>query len=174
MSRDEQTRQVNRANALRARSMQNPKKEERERELQLVPNAALRSESQMQREAVSVVRRAWLEDQVRRSKKSAASLQNAVYGDEAIVEYLTEGGGHLVDSPKSMLGFSLLPHARAALVRIATYVLEHIRLSAVKQFRSEVRDALIGRPVLFRSSLGDAGGTQALEILRSRCRGWIR
>ncbi|WP_240703562.1 rod shape-determining protein [Thermomonas aquatica] len=165
-SRNEQTRQVNRANALRALAMQIDEPKRREQELLFIPNVALRSESQMEREAVSAVRRAWLENQVRRSKKSAASLQHAVYGDQAIVAYLTEGGGHLVDSPKSMLGFSLLPHARVVLVRIATYVLEHIRLSAVQQLRSEVRSALIGRPVRFRSSLGDAGEIQALEILR--------
>ena len=65
-----------------------------------------------------------------------------------------------------MLGFALGSHARSVLLRIATYVLEHIRLSAVQQLRSDVRSALIGRPVRFRSSIGDAGGIQALQILR--------
>jgi hypothetical chaperone protein len=164
-SRNEQLRQVSRASALRARAMQMPD-QARDLELSLIPNVVLRSESQMRKEAISAVRRAWLENQVRTSKKSAASLQNAVYGDQAIEAYLTEGGGHLVDSPKSMLGFALGSHARAVLLRIATYVLEHIRLSAVQQLRSDVRTALIGRPVRFRSSIGDAGGIQALEILR--------
>ena len=165
-SRNEQARQASRARALRARAMQIPEQARRELELSLIPNVALRSELQLQKEAISAVRRRWLEDQVRTSRTSAASLQHAVYGDQAIEAYLTEGGGHLVDSPKSMLGFALGSHARAVLLRIATYVLEHIRLSAVQQFRTEVRSALIGRPVRFRSSIGDAGGLQALEILR--------
>lgn len=165
-SKSEQTRQVNRANALRARAMQIPDQVRRERDLSLIPNVVRRTDLEIEKEAIGAVRRGWLEDQVRTSKKSAASLQNAVYGDQAIEAYLTEGGGHLVDSPKSMLGFALGSHARAVLLRIATYVLEHIRLSAVQQFRTDVRSALIGRPVRFRSSIGDAGELQALEILR--------
>lgn len=165
-SRNEQARRLNRANALRARAMQMPDQAKRDRELSLIPDVVLRSEAQLQKEAVSAIRRGWLEDQVRTSRRSAASLQDAVYGDQAIEAYLTEGGGHLVDSPKSMLGFALGSHARSVLLRIATYVLEHIRLSAVQQLRSDVRSALIGRPVRFRSSIGDAGGIQALEIIR--------
>ena len=165
-SRNEQARRVSRANALRARAMQIPEQARRDRELSLIPDVVLRSEAQMQKEAVSAVRRGWLEDQVRTSRRSAASLQDAVYGDQAIEAYLTEGGGHLVDSPKSMLGFALGSHARSVLLRIATYVLEHIRLSAVQQLRSDVRSALIGRPVRFRSSIGESGGIQALAILR--------
>lgn len=165
-SRNEQARRVSRASALRARAMQIPEQARRDRELSLIPDVVLRSEAQMLKEAVSAVRRGWLEEQVRSSRRSAASLQDAVYGDQAIEAYLTEGGGHLVDSPKSMLGFALGSHARSVLLRIATYVLEHIRLSAVQQLRSDVRSALIGRPVRFRSSIGDAGGIQALEILR--------
>jgi hypothetical chaperone protein len=164
-SRNEQARQASRASALRARALQMPD-QARDLELGLIPNVVLRSESQIRKEAVAAVRRAWLEHQVRTSRTSAASLQDAVYGDQAIEAYLTEGGGHLVDSPKSMLGFSLGSHARAVLLRIATYVLEHIRLSAVQQLDGDIRSALIGRPVRFRSSIGDAGGTQALAILR--------
>lgn len=165
-SRNEQLRRVNRASALRARALQITDPARRDRELSLIPEVVLRPEAQMLRDAISVVRRGWLEGQVRTSSRSAASLQDAVYGEQAIEAYLTEGGGHLVDSPKSMLGFALGSHARSVLLRIATYVLEHIRLSAVQQLRSDVRSALIGRPVRFRSSIGDAGGIQALEILR--------
>ena len=165
-SRNEQSRRVSRASALRARAMQISDQAKRDRELSLIPDVVLRPEAQMQKDAISVVRRGWLEEQVRTSRRSAASLQDAVYGDQAIEAYLTEGGGHLVDSPKSMLGFALGSHARSVLLRIATYVLEHIRLSAVQQLRTDIRSALIGRPVRFRSSIGNAGGIQALEILR--------
>lgn len=165
-SQNEQRRQSNRANALRAATMKINDPDKRQLEQSLIPTVVLRTEAEMRSEAIKAVRRAWLEDQVRSSSKSAASLQNAVYGDEAIEAYLTEGGGHLVDSPKTMLGFALGSHARTVLLRIATYILEHIRLTAVQQLGTEVRSAVIGRPVRFRSSIGDAGGLQALEILR--------
>ena len=165
-SRNEQTRHINRSKALQEQALRIKNPDERAAQLSLISEVVPRSEVQMRREAIVAVRRAWLEEQVRNTKKSAASLQNAVYGDDAIKAYLTEGGGHLVDSPKTMLGYQLGSHARAVLQRIATYVLEQIRLTAVEQFRTNIRTAVIGRPVRFRSSIGDAGGLQALEILR--------
>ena len=165
-SQNEQRRQANRTKALQAAAMKIKNSDARGREQSLIPTITIRTEEQMRSEATKAVRRAWLEEQVRRSSNSPASLQNAVYGDEAIEAYLTEGGGLLVDSPKTMLGFALGSHARTILLRIATYILEHIRLTAVQQLGTEVRSAVIGRPVRFRSSIGDAGGLQALEILR--------
>ena len=48
---------------------------------------------------------------------------------------------------------------------LAAHILEHIRLTATQQLGTSVRVATIGRPVQFRSSLGPAGGEQALDIL---------
>lgn len=130
------------------------------------PGQARRSDLELRRDAVRAVRRQWLERQVREARASAASLQNAVYGEEAVEAYLAEGFGNLVQSPKSMLGYQLAPHVRQTIVGIAGYILEHIRLSASQQFGANVRAAVLGRPVMFRSSMGAAGGDQALEILR--------
>lgn len=124
-----------------------------------------RSEAQLYRDAVQVVRRQWLEEQVRESEDSAADLQDAVFGEDAIDRFLEEGSGHLVQSPKSMLGYDLLPRARQTITGIAAHILEHIRLAASQQLGTPVRIATIGRPVQFRSSMGDAGGEQALDIL---------
>ena len=165
-SRNEQARQISRADALRKQALKDTHPARQREKLSLVPTVAVRTELEMRREAVTAVRRHWLESQVRDAKDSVASLQNAVYGDAAIEAYLTDGGGHLVDSPKTMLGYALGTHARSVLQRIATYILEHIRLTAVQQLGADVRSAVIGRPVRFRSSLGDAGGVQAIEILR--------
>ena len=77
-SRNEQSRRVSRASALRARAMQIPEQARRDRELSLIPDVLLRSEAQMQKEAISAVRRGWLEEQMRSSRRSAASLQDAV------------------------------------------------------------------------------------------------
>ncbi|MBN7138864.1 heat-shock protein Hsp70 [Lysobacter enzymogenes] len=130
------------------------------------PGQLRRSDVELRRDAVRAVRRQWLERQVREARASAASLQNAVYGEEAVEAYLAEGFGNLVQSPKSMLGYQLAPHVRQTIVGIAGYILEHIRLSASQQFGANVRAAVLGRPVMFRSSMGAAGGDQALEILR--------
>ena len=124
------------------------------------------TEAQLQRDAMRVVRRQWMEEQTRADAVSIADFQRALFGDEAVDAYLDEGGGHLVESPKSMLGYRLDPPVRQIIVNIATHILEHIRLTATRQFGVPVRDAVIGRPVEFRSSMGEAGGRQALELLR--------
>ncbi|MCD9028484.1 Hsp70 family protein [Luteimonas sp. BDR2-5] len=127
---------------------------------------APRSDAQLHADAVRIVRRQWLEQQMRDAAASAADLQDAVFGEEAIERYLEEGTGNLVQSPKSMLGFNLHPRARQTITGIAAHILEHIRLSASQQLGTPVREATLGRPVRFRSSMGDAGGEQALSILR--------
>ena len=124
-----------------------------------------RSDAQLHRDAVQVVRRRWLEARIKEAEDAAADLDDAVFGEEAIDRYLLEGSGHLVQSPKSMLGYDLLPRARQTITGIAAHILEHIRLTASQQLGGPVRIATIGRPVQFRSSLGAAGGEQALDIL---------
>ncbi|RXD97205.1 heat-shock protein Hsp70, partial [Xanthomonas perforans] len=121
----------------------------------------------LRRDAIRIVRRQWMEEQVREPRSSAALLQNAVYGDEALDAYFLEGEGSLVQSPKSMLGYNLHPRARQTITGIATHVLEHIRLTASRQFDINIRHATLGRPVQFRSSIGEAGNAQALEILQT-------
>ncbi|WP_101926662.1 MULTISPECIES: Hsp70 family protein [Luteimonas] len=127
---------------------------------------APRAESLLRADAVRIVRRQWLEQQTRTAETSVADLQDAVFGEEAIERYLEEGTGNLVQSPKSMLGFNLHPRARQTITGIAAHILEHIRLTASQQLGTPVREATLGRPVRFRSSMGDAGGDQALSILR--------
>ncbi|ATD67244.1 heat-shock protein Hsp70 [Luteimonas chenhongjianii] len=124
------------------------------------PSALLR------RDAIRVVRRRWLEARMRDAAASAADLQHAVFGEAAIESYLLEGSGNLVQSPKSMLGFNLHPRAKETITGIAAHILEHIRLTASQQLGTTVRAATLGRPVRFRSSLGEAGGEQALALLR--------
>ncbi|MFC0679400.1 Hsp70 family protein [Lysobacter korlensis] len=130
-----------------------------------------RSEAQLRRDALLLVRRHWLEAEMTRARQSVAELQNAVYGDAAIEAYLAEGDGHLVVSPKSMLGYKLHGAARDVLVGIALHILEHIRVTASEQFGVPVREAVLGRPVEFRSSMGAAGGEQAIELLTEAARG---
>ena len=130
-----------------------------------------RSESQLRRDALLAVRRHWLEAEVARARQSVAQLHDALYGDAAIDAYLAEGDGHLVVSPKSMLGYKLHGQARDVLVGIALHILEHIRMTASEQFGATVRHAVLGRPVEFRSSMGAAGGEQAIALLTEAAHG---
>ncbi|MFI4958892.1 MAG: Hsp70 family protein [Lysobacterales bacterium] len=125
-----------------------------------------RSEDELRREALRAVRRQWMEEQTRSASTSVASFQHALFGEEAVEGYLDSGGGNLIESPKSMFGYRLDPQVRKVIVHIATHILEHIRLSASRQFGVPVRGAVIGRPVEFRSSMGAQGSEQAIEILR--------
>lgn len=120
----------------------------------------------MRSEAVRIVRREWMEARMREPASSTTLLQNAVYGDAALDAYFIEEEGNLVQSPKSMLGYQLHPRARQTIAGIAAHILEHIRLTASRQFGQIIRTAVLGRPVQFRSSIGDAGNEQALSILR--------
>jgi hypothetical chaperone protein len=125
-----------------------------------------RSDEELRRDALRVVRRQWMEEQARAATSTVASFQHALFGEEAVEGYLESGGGNLIESPKSMFGFRLDPQVRKVIVHIATHILEHIRLTASRQFGQPVRGAVIGRPVEFRSSMGAAGSEQAIEILR--------
>lgn len=127
---------------------------------------AARSEGELRNEALRVVRRQWMEEQTRNATASVASFQHALFGEAAVEEYLQSGGGNLIESPKSMFGYRLDPQVRKVIVHIATHIIEHIRLTASRQFGTPVRGAVIGRPVEFRSSMGAAGSLQAIEILR--------
>ena len=126
-----------------------------------------RTREQLRRDAIRIVRRQWMEEQMRQPRSSAALLHNAVYGEAALDAYFAEDEGSLVQSPKSMLGYNLHPRARQTITGIATHILEHIRLTASAQLGTNVRSATLGRPVQFRSSIGEAGNAQALEILQS-------
>ncbi len=126
-----------------------------------------RAPDALRRDALRVVRRQWMEEQMRQPLSSTTLLQNAVYGDEALEAYFEENEGNLVQSPKSMLGYNLHPRARQTITGIATHILEHIRLTASRQLDAPVRTATLGRPVQFRSSIGAAGNDQALEILHT-------
>ncbi|MET0330430.1 MAG: Hsp70 family protein [Dyella sp.] len=125
-----------------------------------------RSEAELRTDALRVVRRQWMEEQTRQSAVSVASFQHALFGEDAVQAYLEAGGGNLIESPKSMFGFRLDPQVRKVIVHIATHILEHIRLTASQQLGVPVRGAVIGRPVEFRSSMGEKGSVQAVDILR--------
>jgi hypothetical chaperone protein len=126
-----------------------------------------RGDDALRRDAVRIVRRQWLEDRAQNSPAATLeSFQHALFGDEAVEAYLEYGDGNLIESPKSMLGFRMDPQVRRVIVHIATHILEHIRLTASRQLGEPVRSAVIGRPVQFRSSMGERGSEQAVALIR--------
>lgn len=160
----DQTQEQARVQRLREEAMRQPA-HTRAQALALVPTARKQSDFEMQRAAVVAVRRQWAADQIRQAMEAGADVDNALYGDEAVEAYMASGSGHLVVSPKSMLGYKLEGSARETLLRIATQLLRHIRTTASAQLGTQVRAAVMGRPVRFRSSMKEAGSAQALEIL---------
>lgn len=126
-----------------------------------------RSDTELRRDALRTVRRQWMEQRAAESPTATVeSFQHALFGEEAVEAYLEYGDGNLIESPKSMFGFRMDPQVRKVIVHIATHILEHIRLAASKQLGTPVRRAVIGRPVHFRSSMGDKGSEQAVDIIR--------
>jgi hypothetical chaperone protein len=162
----EQTRRINEANARLSEAKNASSAEERARRIALIAVPKERSDDELTKDAFRTVRRQWLEEETQKSRSAVVNGSSAVFGEAAIDRYLEEGEGHLVQSPKSMLGFDLNPRSRKIFIDIAANILEHIRLTATRQLKSPVRQATIGRPVLFRSSLGNKGTEQAMSILR--------
>ncbi|MEN1929962.1 Hsp70 family protein [Luteimonas sp. MJ250] len=163
-ARSDQTRELARLEGLRQSAMRLPP-QQRDDALAQVPSLRRRSDDELRRSAMGAVRRSWVAAEIRQAMESKADLGDALYGDEAVDAFLSAGEGHLVVSPKSMLGYRLDAHARDVLLGIATHVLRHIRTTASAQLGADVRSAVMGRPVRFRSSMQEAGGEQALEIL---------
>jgi len=160
----DQARQHAELRARREEAMKRPEPQ-RSAELGMIPSPRMRSDLEFERDARALVRRRWAAEEMRKAMLEGVDLQRALYGEEAVDAFIDGGAGQLVVSPKSMLGYKLEARARDTLLGIATQLLRHIRLTASAQLGSEVRAAILGRPVRFRSSMKEAGGVQALEIL---------
>lgn len=165
-SKNDQTQEIKRTEALRQEAYKLPTAS-REKALSMIPQIRLRSDDELYREAVNAARRNWLTQQTRAALAGAASLDEAVYGEEAVDAYLQGNSGHLVSSPKSMLGFSLIGEARSILTGVTSKILSHVKHQAELQTGHKFDQLLLGRPVNFKSSRGDLGTRQAIEIIRT-------
>ncbi len=167
--RRERAAQSERVRQARDEAMRMPP-DRREAALAMLPRELVRSDDELRRDALAAVRRAWADEQRRLAGEAGLDMANALYGEEGVDAYIASGNGQLVVSPKSMLGYRLHGQARDSLLGITTHILRHIRETACRQYGVEVDAAVLGRPVEFRSSMGDAGGAQALAILRESAR----
>ena len=131
-----------------------------------IPEPVLQSDETLTRQAVNTLRRRWLQEQHAREIVARDSLASAQFGEGAIDAYIDDPRGRLFQSPKSMIGFRLLPGVQEVVQTVLTSILAHIRISAQQHLGREVDSAVVGRPVHFKSSMGAAGDEQALGILR--------
>ncbi|HIE5095657.1 MAG: heat-shock protein Hsp70 [Stenotrophomonas sp.] len=160
----DQSRELARIAALR-RDAERLTEQERSNALAMIPTLKAQGDSSFYDAAVGSVRRDWARGEVIAARAQSASIKDALYGEEAMKAFMRSGEGHLVVSPKSMLGYALLPSARETLLSISTHILSYIRETASAQLGTDVRKAVLGRPVAFRSSQGEAGNEMALSIL---------
>ena len=131
-----------------------------------IPSPVTQSDEALTQQAINAIRRRWLQDQHARETVARDSLASAQFGEVAIDAFIDDPRGRLFQSPKSMIGFKLLPGVREVVQNVLTSILSHIRITAQQRFGQEVDSAVIGRPVHFKSSMGEAGDEQALAILR--------
>jgi hypothetical chaperone protein len=131
-----------------------------------IPEPVMQADDALAQQAIGTIRRRWLQEQHAKERVARDSLASAQFGEVAIDAFIDDPRGRLFQSPKSMIGFKLLPGVREVVQNVLTSILSHIRLKAQERFGQDVDSAVIGRPVHFKSSMGAAGDEQALAILR--------
>lgn len=131
-----------------------------------IPEPVVQSDDALAQQAINAIRRRWLQEQHARETVARDSLASAQFGEVAIDAFIDDPRGRLFQSPKSMIGFKLLPGVQEVVQTVLTSILAHIRIGAQQHFGRDVDSAVIGRPVHFKSSMGAAGDDQALAIIR--------
>jgi len=131
-----------------------------------IPEPVVQSDDALTQQAVNTIRRRWLQEQHAREITARDSLSSAQFGEGAIDAYIDDPRGRLFQSPKSMIGFKLMPGVQEVVQTVLTSILSHIRITAQRHLGQDVDSAVVGRPVHFKSSMGAAGDEQALAILR--------
>jgi hypothetical chaperone protein len=164
-------REYERVERLRAAAANIKDAARRATELALLPSLPVaRSDEALHADAIRSVRAQWLADELARGQSRISNTKDALYGEEAVRRFVSEGTGHLIESPKSMLGYRMDERARRIVLNVAASILDHIRVTAGRQFGTVIREAVIGRPVKFKSSLGAQGSINAENLLSEAAR----
>ncbi|GAC13259.1 Hsp70 family protein [Aliiglaciecola lipolytica] len=88
------------------------------------------------------------------------------FGEDGFKRYLNmPDKGRLIYSPKNFLGANLIAGQQQAFIGIIAKQLAFFRHSAENQLQTSVDTAVIGRPVKFHGTRGEAGNNQAIEIM---------
>lgn len=136
----------------------------------MIAKPFLSSDKDLRNSAINAIKRRWHAEEIRAAKEAEIQFDTAIFGEDAIDALFIYDSGRLIQSPKSMLGFMLGPRQLVYITTIVTRILKHIREKASQQLGYEVRQATLGRPVIFRSSMGCEGGEQAIAILTEAAR----
>lgn len=104
---------------------------------------------------------------VRREEDIRSDEQTLFVGEEAIENYIDlPEEGYFIKSPKSFLGVSgLRPQHLAFFEDIVSAMMVTIKHAAEKNLTDKIRHTVIGRPVNFQGTGGDAANQQACAIL---------
>lgn len=90
------------------------------------------------------------------------------FGEDGFRRFLkTPEKGRLIYSPKNFLGATLDDLQRSAFIGMIAKQLSYFRQCAETQLNQTVEAAVIGRPVRFHGTRGQAGNAQAIDIMRA-------
>lgn len=92
------------------------------------------------------------------------------FGDAATGSMLQGDDGFYVKSPKSFLGAELRERQVENFTALVARMLGHLVDSAGEALGERPRSAVIGRPVRYHGTRGEAGDAQALEIMAAAAR----
>lgn len=88
------------------------------------------------------------------------------FGEAAILSHIEDSqSGYFVKSPKSFLGADISNNHIELFSEIITRMMAHIKSKAENSTQSEIEDIVLGRPVNFHGTRGEAGNLQALNII---------
>jgi hypothetical chaperone protein len=101
------------------------------------------------------------------SLQELVSSGKFAFGEEGFKRFLkTPEKGRLIYSPKNFLGANLVTGQQQAFVGMIAKQLGYFRQAAEQQIGLPVDTAVIGRPVQFHGTRGQAGNQQAIDIMR--------
>lgn len=100
------------------------------------------------------------------SLKQLVDTGTFAFGEEGFKRFLAmPDKGRLIYSPKNFLGASLDEQQQDAFVGMIAKQLGYFRSCAEQQLQQSVDTAVIGRPVKFHGTRGEAGNSQAISIM---------
>lgn len=101
-------------------------------------------------------------------EQAIASGHSTVFGEEAMERQIEDPLlGFFVKSPKTFLGAELKRSQQKLFTDIVTRMLAHIRSQAESRLGSPLDRVVLGRPVNFHGTRGEAGNVQATAMLQA-------
>lgn len=120
-------------------------------------------EDAMRREAASESERKYWDQTFFSMIKDGQAI---LFGTPALRAYISDPlSGTLVKSPKSFIGSGIHGEHLIAFRDVVSQMLRHIIAQAERHSGQSISSAVIGRPVFYHGTLGEAGNKQALHLM---------